>query len=191
MNTITVLTDFGTKDPYVGVMKGVMLAINPQLSIVDVTHEVEPQDVEEASFLIREYYPYFPRGTVHLCVVDPTVGGSRKALVVLADGHFFVGPDNGIFSLLFAKGKKGMHEITNSRFMARRVSGTFHGRDIFAPAAAYLSLGTPLAEFGPAFAEGIMLRVSSHGRDDVMEGKIVRFDPVRKRHLQHLLRCNQ
>ena len=104
MDTVTVLTDFGAKDPYVGVMKGVMLAINPRLSVIDITHEVEAQDVREACFLIGEYYPYFPEGTVHLCVVDPTVGSARKPLVVVKDGHSFVGPDNGLFSLLFAAG---------------------------------------------------------------------------------------
>ena len=139
MHIITVLTDFGVRDPYVGVMKGVMLAINPLLHIVDITHEVDARDVGEASFLIGEYFPHFPGATVHLCVVDPTVGSARKPLIAAKDDHLFVGPDNGIFSLLFASGETRAYEITNRRFMGEALSGTFHGRDLFAPAAAYLS----------------------------------------------------
>ena len=153
MNIITVLTDFGSRDPYVGVMKGVMLAINRDLHIVDITHEVASQDVGEASFLIGEYFSHFPRATIHLCVVDPTVGSSRKPLIAEKDGHLFVGPDNGIFSLLFARGEARAWEITNKRFMGAASSGTFHGRDIFAPAAAYLSAGISPSEFGPVLVE--------------------------------------
>ena len=177
MDTVTVLTDFGGKDPYVGIMKGVMLAVNPRLAIVDITHEVEAQDVREACFLIGEYYPYFPEGTVHLCVVDPTVGSARKPLVVSKGGHSFVGPDNGLFSLLFAAGDASAHEIVDRRFMREPVSATFHGRDIFAPAAAHLSAGTDPSEFGPAVEGPVMLPalfpLLSGG---VMEGEIVRFD---------------
>ncbi len=177
MNIITVLTDFGGRDPYVGVMKGVMLGINPHLHIVDITHEVGPQDVEEASFLIGEYFPHFPKGTVHLCVVDPTVGSARKALIVTKDGHLFVGPDNGIFSLLFAGGEARAYEIANKRFMGASLSGTFHGRDVFAPAAAHLSAGTGPSEFGPVYARPVVLDglfpIIDH---ETMEGRIVRFD---------------
>ena len=177
MDTVTVLTDFGAKDPYVGVMKGVMLAINPRLSVIDITHEVEAQDVREACFLIGEYYPYFPEGTVHLCVVDPTVGSARKPLVVVKDGHSFVGPDNGLFSLLFAAGDASAHEIVDRRFMREPVSATFHGRDIFAPAAAHLSAGTDPSEFGPVVEEPVMLPALFPTMEGgVMEGEIVRFD---------------
>jgi hypothetical protein len=177
VNIITVLTDFGARDPYVGIMKGVMLAINPLLHIVDITHEVAGQDVEEASFLIGEYFPYFPMATIHLCVVDPTVGSARKSLVVAKDGHMFVGPDNGIFSLLFARGETRAYEITNRRFMGEALSGTFHGRDLFAPVAAHLSAGVAPSEFGPVVVEPVMLRgLFPTVAHDVMEGRIVRFD---------------
>jgi S-adenosylmethionine hydrolase len=177
VNTITVLTDFGLKDPYVGIMKGVMLSINPHLAIVDITHEVEAQDVREACFLLPEYYPHFSSGTVHLCVVDPGVGSARKPVVLVRDGHTFVGPDNGLFSLILDEAETTVHEISEKRFMRDRVSGTFHGRDIFAPAAAYLSLGVQPSEFGPPVADperldGLLPNVLDH----VMTGEIVRFD---------------
>jgi hypothetical protein len=133
--------------------------------------------VGEASFLIGEYFPHFPQATVHLCVVDPTVGSSRKPLIAAKDGHLFVGPDNGIFSLLFARGDVRAYEITNRRFMGAASSGTFHGRDIFAPAAAHLSAGINPAEFGPVLAEPVMLRgLLPTIEHDVMEGRIVRID---------------
>jgi S-adenosylmethionine hydrolase len=177
VNIITVLTDFGEHDPYVGIVKGVMLAINPRAAIVDITHEVEPQDVKEASFLVGDYYRYFPEGTIHLCVVDPTVGSTRKPLIVARHGHLFVGPDNGLFSLVLAKGEGTTREITNSRYMRATVSGTFHGRDIFAPSAAYLSHGIHPSEFGPAVESPVMLRdLFPTIEGDAMEGRIVRFD---------------
>jgi S-adenosylmethionine hydrolase len=174
---ITVLTDFGVRDPYVGIMKGVMLGINPHLHIVDITHEVDPQDVEEASFLIGEYFPHFPGTAIHLCVVDPTVGSARKPLIVVKEGHMFVGPDNGIFSLLFGRGEARAYEITNRRFMGEALSGTFHGRDVFAPAAAHLSAGISPSEFGPVLVEPVVLRgLLPSIEHDTMEGRIVRFD---------------
>jgi S-adenosyl-L-methionine hydrolase (adenosine-forming) len=175
MNIITVLTDFGQKDPYVGIIKGVMLGINPRATLIDISHEVAAQDVKEACFLVPEYHPYFPPGTVHFCVVDPTVGSARKPLVLAKDGHFFVGPDNGLFSLLLDGA--AAYEIANSRFTLGHVGGTFHGRDIFAPAAAYLSCGVVPSEFGPIVAESVRLpalRPLVHG--DMMTGEIVRFD---------------
>ena len=176
MSTITVLTDFGLKDPYVGIMKGVMLSINPHLNIVDISHEVEAQAVREGCFLIDEYYRYFSPGTVHLCVVDPTVGGSRKPLIVTKGDHAFVGPDNGLFTLVFRDGAT-VHEIADSRFLPARVSGTFHGRDVFAPAAAYLTRGTAACEFGPPVAEPVKFGdLFPSVEDDVMIGEIVRID---------------
>jgi len=173
---VTLLTDFGLKDPYVAIMKGVMLSINAHLSFVDITHAVEAQDVREASFIVGEYYRYFSPGTVHLCVVDPTVGSSRKALVVSKEGHFFVGPDNGLFSLLL-EGDAVVHEISNPRFMRGSLSGTFHGRDVFAPVAAYLSLGTAIGEFGPNVSRPERLEALFPSEEDgVMTGAVVRFD---------------
>ena len=176
MNLVTLLTDFGLKDPYVAIMKGVMLSLNPGLSFVDITHLVEAQDVREACFVIDECYRYFSPGTVHLCVVDPTVGSSRKALVVSKKGHLFVGPDNGLFSLLL-EGDAAVHEISNPRLMRGFLSGTFHGRDVFAPAAAHLSVGIIPPEFGPPVAHPEILEALLPSEvDGVMTGTIVRFD---------------
>jgi S-adenosylmethionine hydrolase len=176
VNTVTILTDFGLKDPYVGVMKGVMLAINPRLTFVDITHEVEPQDIREACFLVADYYRYFRPGTIHLCVIDPTVGSNRKALIITKDKHFFVGPDNGIFSFLLDGAQA--FEITNRRFQLDSVSGTFHGRDVFAPAAAHLSLHTGPAEFGPKVVNPVELKEGLFPKiqGDCLFGEIVRFD---------------
>ncbi len=177
MSIITAFTDFGNRDPYVGIMKGVMLAINPHAQIVDVTHEVDAQDTVEAAFLIAEYFPYFPSGSIHLCVVDPTVGSDRKPLVLTRKGHSFVGPDNGIFTLVLDEGEAKVYEIANERFMLPRVSGTFHGRDVFAPAAAHLSAGVAPSEFGPVVPEPVVLSdLFPTVAGDVMKGRIIRFD---------------
>ena len=175
MSIITVLTDFGIKDPYVGIMKGVMLSINPDLSLVDIAHEVEPQDVREAAFLIPEYYPYFTPGTVHLCVVDPTVGSSRKAIVIAKEGHLFVGPDNGLFSMIMDGARA--YEITNVTLTLGQLSSTFHGRDLFSPVAAHLSKGIDPTTVGPLLAEPICLDgLKPVLKDDMLVGEIVRFD---------------
>jgi S-adenosyl-L-methionine hydrolase (adenosine-forming) len=176
VNTITILTDFGLKDPYVGIMKGVMLAVNPDLTLVDITHEIGPQDVREASFLVPEYYRYFPQGTVHLCVVDPTVGSARKPLLLTRDGYFFVGPDNGLFSSLLDGATA--YEISRRQFLLETISNTFHGRDIFAPAAAHLSRGIHPAEFGPIVAKPVKLRkdLSPITSGNTLLGQIIRFD---------------
>jgi len=177
VNLVTLLTDFGLKDPYAAIMKGVMLSINPLLSFVDITHMVDAQDVREACFIIGEYYRYFGPGAVHLCVVDPTVGSSRKAVVVSNEDHFFVGPDNGLFSLLLEGGDALVHEISNPLFMRASLSGTFHGRDVFAPAAAHLSLGLSPSELGPPVARPETLEGLLPSQEDgVMTGTIVRFD---------------
>jgi hypothetical protein len=177
VSIVTALTDFGVRDPYVGIMKGVMLAINPALQFVDITHEVDAQDVAEAAFLIGEYFPRFPSGSIHLCVVDPTVGSARKALIVVKNGHAFVGPDNGIFSLLFRDGDARAYEIANRKFMAGTVSATFHGRDVFAPAAAHLSAGIAPSEFGPVVSQPVTLGGLFPAIEaDAIKGRIVRFD---------------
>lgn len=176
MSTITLLTDFGLKDPYVGIMKGVMLSINPDLTFVDISHEVDAQAIKEGCFLIDEYYRYFAPATVHLCVVDPTVGSSRKPLVVAKGDHTFVGPDNGLFTMLIDSGAT-VREIGNKKFMLPRVSGTFHGRDIFAVAAAHLAGGLPPAELGPVVDSPVRLAdLLPHVGGDEMIGEIVRID---------------
>ncbi len=146
---ITLTTDFGLKDYYVGAMKGVIFSINPDARIIDISHEIPAHDVFYGAFTLRNLYRYFPEGTIHVAVVDPGVGGKRKPVVVRADRNIFVGPDNGIFTFIYRESKSvKVVEVTNSQYMLSNVSSTFHGRDIFAPAAAHLSLGVSVEDLG-------------------------------------------
>lgn len=155
---ITLLTDFGTRDPYAAVMKGVALSLNPDAALVDLTHEVPPQDIVAGAFILAEATPYFPPGTIHLAVVDPGVGTQRRALAARARGCFWVGPDNGIFHLVFQESDDvDIVSLENPRYFREAVSPTFQGRDIFAPVAAHLSLGTALSDFGPPIANPAVL----------------------------------
>ena len=147
---MTLLTDFGLDDSYVGTVKGVLLGINPAVRLVDLTHSVPPQDILRGALALETAYRFFPRGTVHLAVVDPGVGGGRRSLAMMADGHYFVGPDNGLFGFLFEAPAAAAVALTNPRYHRRPVSRTFHARDIFAPVAAHCSLGVPLYRFGRA-----------------------------------------
>ncbi|BCB96417.1 hypothetical protein JZK55_13390 [Dissulfurispira thermophila] len=146
---ITLTTDFGYKDPFVGEMKGVILSINPSVKLVDITHGIKPHSIEEGAFIIASSYKYFPPNTIHIVVVDPGVGSERRPIIVEADNHYFVGPDNGIFSYMvsFAEKSKVFH-IKEKKYMLSEYSPTFQGRDIFAPVAAWLSKGIALEEFG-------------------------------------------
>ena len=146
---ITLTTDFGVSDHYVGVMKGVILGICPDARIIDITHECTPYDVSEAGFTVSQTYPYFPKGTVHVVVVDPGVGTMRRPVLAEVAGHRFVGPDNGVFSFVLAAEKKQARAITNKKYMLADVSQTFHGRDVFAPVAAHLAKGIAPAKMGP------------------------------------------
>jgi S-adenosylmethionine hydrolase len=171
---ITLTTDFGYKDPFVGEMKGVILSINPSVTFVDITHGIEPHNIEEGAFVIGSSYKYFPSGTIHIAVVDPGVGSERRPVIIDADGYYFVGPDNGIFSYVisFSEKMKVIH-ITEAapqkilRFFGNHIlkgvftrgtmsplwaidSPTFQGRDVFAPVAAWLSKGVALEAFGCA-----------------------------------------
>ena len=146
---VTLTTDFGTKDWYVGAMKGVILSRFPACSIVDITHDVDPGDVLSAGFALKNAAPCFPPGSVHLAVVDPGVGGQRRPIVVETERFCFVGPDNGLFSPLLEGSDRGIvRVIRREDLYVQPVSGTFHGRDIFAPAAAYLAKGGDPDEIG-------------------------------------------
>ncbi len=144
---ITLLTDFGLADGYVAAMKGVILGLNPQATLVDVSHEVPPQDVRQAAYVLATVAPYFPPGTIHLVVVDPGVGSERAALALRAAGQLYVAPDNGVLSPLLG-GEYQAVRLTEQRYWRPEPSRTFHGRDIFAPVAAHLSLGVPLEALG-------------------------------------------
>jgi len=146
---ITLTTDFGLKDPYVAEMKAVILGICPNAVIIDITHEIEKFNIRMGAYVLASAAPYFPDGSIHVAVVDPGVGTRRRPIVIQTKQSFFVGPDNGL--LVLAAEKQGIlriHELTNPRFMLPKVSNTFHGRDIFAPVAAGLSLGISPFEFG-------------------------------------------
>jgi hypothetical protein len=147
---ITLTTDFGTEDAYVPAMKGTMLSIAPSARLVDVTHEIAPQDVMESAFVLRTAQPYFPTGTVHLVVVDPGVGTERRAVALRHDDHWYVGPDNGLFPLVLdGASPEAVVELDEpSAWRTPSPSNTFHGRDIFAPAAAHLAAGRALDEVG-------------------------------------------
>lgn len=176
MRTITLTTDFGLKDPYVGMMKGMILSTNPEVRIVDITHGIDPQDVREGAFIVAESNRYFEKGTIHIAVVDPTVGSDRRPIVFSKKGHFFIGPDNGVFTLLYDETVR-VYALENHRYMAKEVSSTFHGRDIFAPAAAYLAFGVQPSMFGrvvedPVHLSGVRPLIDG----TLLQGEIVRFD---------------
>jgi S-adenosylmethionine hydrolase len=146
---ITLLTDFGGSDPFIGMMKGVILGINPEAVIVDLCHGTTAHDASEAAFLLATSYWYFPKGTIHVAVVDPGVGGPRRPILAACEGHLFVGPDNGLLGPIAEKGGPScVRAITADRYFLQPVSATFHGRDIFAPVAGHLSLGAEPDEFG-------------------------------------------
>src|SRR5215471_2729823 len=141
---ITLLTDFGTADGYVGEMKGVLLSLVPDSDVVDITHDIRPQDVDHARLTLARVWRRFPRGTVHVAVVDPGVGSPRAALAVASDGRFLVGPDNGVLSPALLVGAARAVALP----LPAHASASFHGRDVFAPAAAALARGEPLETLG-------------------------------------------
>ncbi len=154
---VTLLTDFGHRDPYVGIMKGVVLSLRPSVQLVDLTHEVAPQDVTEAGFALCGSFPYFPPGTVHVVVVDPGVGTRRRIVCASAHGSIFLAPDNGVLTEVCAAAD-AVHEVTDSAlFRDGELSQTFHGRDIFAPVAARLAGGLEVAAVGPAIDDPVRL----------------------------------
>ena len=157
---VTLTTDFGIEDSYVGTMKGVGLRIFPDVRIVDITHHVTAQDVLEASLVLESSYPYFPVGSVHVVVVDPGVGTSRRPILVVAQDHYFVGPDNGSFTRILESGSvDAVHVIENPSLMLADISNTFHGRDVFAPAAAYLARGVAPSEFGKQIPDPVRVEL--------------------------------
>lgn len=150
---IALLTDFGTRDYFVGAVKGAILAVNEKATIVDITHDVPPQDIAAAAFTLRACYADFPAKTIFVAVVDPGVGSDRRAILAAAGNYYFIAPDNGLLSFVFREEKRRkVYQLTNESFFAARVSRTFHGRDVFAPVAAHLSKGVAPEEFGAEIA---------------------------------------
>jgi hypothetical protein len=191
---ITLTTDFGTGDPYVGIMKGVILGINPRAVVVDLCNDVQPQNILQAAFLIGTSHRFFPQGSIHLVVVDPGVGTSRRALLLLTPSASFIAPDNGVLSYVVREGfgeevpslsggrvalPAGYRafSLTNPRYWLHPVSATFHGRDIFAPAAAHLSLGTPPEKLGEEVKDLTWLPIPEPRREgDALEGQVLHID---------------
>jgi S-adenosyl-L-methionine hydrolase (adenosine-forming) len=174
---ITLLTDFGLDDAYVGAVKGVLLSINPRVRLVDLTHTVPPQDVWRASLLLEGAWRFFPRGTVHLAVVDPGVGSARRPIAVEAGGHYFVGPDNGLLGFCFdVPGARGV-VLSRADYHRQPISRTFHGRDVFAPVAAHCSRGVPLTRFGPPLRRPVRLpERAPRRRGNRVEGEVLLAD---------------
>lgn len=148
---ITLLTDFGNADGYVAAMKGVILGIMPHARLIDITHEVPPQAVAAGAFILSAHYRYFPAGTVHVAVIDPGVGTARPALACYYDGHYFIGPDNGLFDFCARAAPPLAARLSRREFWRTTISNTFHGRDIFAPVAAHLANGVALGALGDSF----------------------------------------
>jgi len=149
LGLITLLTDFGDRDSFVASMKGVILTINPHATLIDLSHHVPPHSVEDAAYLLKSCYRYFPKGTVHVAVVDPGVGSARRPLIAKSEHYFFLAPDNGLLTPILAEdGELEVREIENADYRLTSLGHTFDGRDLFAPAAAWLTKGEPLASFG-------------------------------------------
>ncbi len=177
--TIVFLTDFGSKDYFVGAMKGVILSINKEAQIIDITHEIAPQNVRAASFTLRACFRDFPEKTIFVAVVDPGVGSNRRAILVETEKYFFIAPDNGLLSFIFNESNNfRVFEITNENFFRKPVSNTFHGRDIFAPSAAHLSVGAKPAEFGKEISEFIKFEETKPRKisENQFEAEIIHAD---------------
>jgi S-adenosylmethionine hydrolase len=178
---VALLTDFGTRDHYVGTMKGVVLSVCPDATLVDITHDIPPQDILAAALELEAAYQYFPPGTVFLVVVDPGVGSSRRAIAADAGGYRFVGPDNGVLSLALRGSASSeparVVELKERKFSRPTISKTFEGRDRFAPAAGWLARGTELAAFGPTVSDPIVLDVPvAKLTPEGIEGQVLRVD---------------
>lgn len=178
MSIITLLTDFGSQDYFVGAMKGVILSRNPNAQIVDITHEIPPQDIHAAAFALLACYQEFPAGTIHVAVVDPGVGSDRRAILVECGEHLFVGPDNGIFSWICEReGSWRAIILTNRTFFRQPLSSTFHGRDIFASVAAAVANGTSVEEFGEEVSNIVLLEsLAPKAGDAQIEARVIHID---------------
>ncbi len=175
--TIAFLTDFGTRDHYVGAMKGAALAVCPDATLVDITHDIDPQDVLGGALELAAAFPYFPGGTVFVAVVDPGVGSSRRAIAAAADGYFFVAPDNGLLTLPLRTPGAHAVSLTNRRYARPEISRTFEGRDRFAPAAAWLARGVELPELGDRVRDPVLIDIPEPTLDrDVLRGEVLRAD---------------
>ncbi len=175
---ITLTTDFGHSDHYVGVMKGVILQIAPQAEIIDITHDLAAYEIGEAAFVVEQTYRYFPKKTIHVAVIDPGVGSARRPILVDAAGQYFIAPDNGVLTPVLNKEKHTAREMTSSKFFLNPVSRTFHGRDIFAPCAAHLARGIKPASFGKRIEDHMrmFMPVPTRTSKRAWTGSVLRID---------------
>ena len=181
MCAITLLTDFGLHDEYAGMMRGVIHAINPHAVVIDVTHHIDPQDVVQAAYMLKAGYRYFAEGSIHVVVVDPGVGGQRAIIALNSNGHTFIAPDNGVLSPILEEDPLSqVIHVENRNYFLSKISPTFHGRDIFAPVAAHLSLGVPLSAMGvpvkrKALVSGVLPTVQVDARGGIT-GEVIAVD---------------
>lgn len=175
---ITLTSDFGTRDGFVAQMKGVILGINSEVKLVDVAHDIEPFSILEGALVVKGLATYYPPGSIHVAVVDPGVGGQRRAIAIEADGQYFVGPDNGIFSLVLGHlGNWKIREVKSSEYTLPDPHPTFHGRDIFAPCAACLSIGKSFDSVGPVVTDPVVLPIpNATGAEDGIIGEVMHVD---------------
>ena len=176
---VTFTTDFGLNDPFVGIMHGVVLNIHPETSIVDISHAVASYDVFDGAWTIAQAYRFFPPRTVHVVVVDPGVGGTRRPIIVETDDYVFVAPDNGVLSLVEMREPKfTVRHVTAERYFLQPVSQTFHGRDVFSPVAGWLSKGVAPAEFGPEISDYARLALPAVERvgENSLRGVVLKVD---------------
>lgn len=175
---ITLTTDFGLRDPYIAEMKAVILKISPKTKIVDISHQIEKFNIKTGAYTLAAASPYFPKNTIHVVVIDPGVGTKRNAILVQTKNSYYIGPDNGVLALAVkSEGIRHIYRIENSKFMLSEITNTFHGRDVFAPAAAYLADGIPLSEFGPETNEIVMPEFAKiTKRKNTLTGEVVHID---------------
>lgn len=176
---ITLMTDFGQEDGYVGAMQGVILSICPTATLTTLTHDVPPQNVPAAAFVLYQAFSYYPPHTVHCVVVDPGVGSKRRAIAIRTDHGIFIGPDNGVFTLILTAADVNILEavtLTNPAYQLPKVSATFHGRDIFAPAAAYVAGGLPLSRLGPSAINLVRLNYASKAEAKNKHCRVIHID---------------
>ena len=173
---LTLTTDFGLQDPFVGIMKGVILNIAPTARIIDITHQIEPQNILQAALTLEAAHAYFPKDTVHLVVVDPGVGSERRPIAVKNKSSTFVGPDNGVLSPAIVPSSR-IYELTNKKYFLPKISNTFHGRDVFAPTAAWIAQGISLSKMGRKITDPHLLEFPQpEVGKNVISGEIVAID---------------
>jgi S-adenosylmethionine hydrolase len=175
---ISLTTDFGTSDHFAGTMKGVILSIHPAAQIVDITHEIRPFEIPDGAFTIAQAYRFFPKKTVHVIVVDPGVGSTRRPLLAEMAGQYFIAPDNGVLSMIFSREPAKVRHVNNDRYFLKPLSRTFHGRDVFSPVAAHLAAGIAPARFGPRIQDHLRLDLEkpTHTAKQTWTGAVLKVD---------------